>query len=107
MKPKTVYRILSIQCGKPKFVLEASTKSSGNRMTTFGFELEPLLEDFTSWVKQTNVDPDDLWYADIFEDEQHIGEIIMHNETTEVLPPKEKRKMFAHNRIIAKLKKEL
>jgi len=47
--------------------LDAQTNDKSERITAFGDGLEGLAREFQDWIKEKNIKPEDIWYADIFE----------------------------------------
>lgn len=49
-----------------KYFLDAQTRDGRYRTTLFVDEYTEAIKDFISWAKVHDLEPKDLWYADIF-----------------------------------------
>ena len=49
------------------FFLDARTNDMYHRITNFADDYESLMRSFQEWIKEDEIDPDELWYANIFE----------------------------------------
>ena len=49
------------------FFLDARTNDMYYRITSFADDYESLMRSFQEWLRENEIDPEGLWYADIFE----------------------------------------